>query len=171
MALDEIAVSIHYSIDCVLLVALLQQHFRRSQIWLPVDSRQICVLPGHMSNMPRFSSSCPMSTCSNLMSDFFSKHSLIASCNRSPTLLIHSGCSGRPCCFHDMPHMLRSCVYEANGIVLSAGGLNASIATVLGACNWTQAAMEARTKALIESLVPWGHSISSISMNSKAAGS
>ena len=65
---------------------------------------------GHMSNMPRFSSSCPMSTCSNLMSDFFSKHSLIASCNRSPTLLIHSGCSGRPCCVHGMPYVLRSCV-------------------------------------------------------------
>ena len=62
-------------------------------------------------------------------------------------------------------------INKAYCIVLSTGGLANAAAALFGAFDSIRAAMAARTRALIESLVPCGHSISLISINSKAAGS
>ena len=120
-----------------------------------------------MFNKPLFSSSAPISTCSNLTSFLFSKHVLIASVNFSPNAFRYSDCAVRPCCVHGVL-LSRN---KACCIVLSTDGLAKAAAAFFGAFDSIRAAMAARTRALIESLVPCGHSISLISINSKAAGS
>ena len=63
-----------------------------------------------MFNKPLFSSSAPISTCSNLTCFLFSKHALLASVNCSPNAFRYSDCAVRPCCVHGVLRMVCSYV-------------------------------------------------------------